>query len=112
MENSVEKMTIVFKILPNTLSNLKQDGRLAPAYFSPNYKCFDQFLQTVKNKTTVLIIVFKEFIQTSIPPLISVYYAKGYHDFPLKNFCLSAEKFSREPFSVSLISGIEKFYAY
>ena len=38
----------------------KQDGRLAPAYFSPNYKSFDQLLQTVKNKTTVLILVFKE----------------------------------------------------
>ena len=99
-------------------------------------------------------LVFKEFLQTSIPPLISVLYAKGYHDFPLKNFCLtvpknfvgesfcavfqkifggekvtdegggggekvskfsveyflshSAENFVKEPFSVSLISGIEK----
>ena len=26
---------------------------LSPAYFSPNYKYFDQLLQTVKNKTTV-----------------------------------------------------------
>ena len=50
----------------------KQDGQLAPAYFSPNYKYFDQLLQTVKNKTTVLNLVFKEFLQTSIPPLISV----------------------------------------
>ena len=31
---------------------LEQDGRLAPAYFSPEYKYFDH-LQTVKNKTTV-----------------------------------------------------------
>ena len=48
----------------NTKSNLftiKQDGRLAPAYFSPN-KYFDEVLQTVKNKTTVLILVFKEFL--------------------------------------------------
>ena len=36
---------------------------LAPAYFSPNYKYFDQLLQTVRNKTTVLILVFKEFLQ-------------------------------------------------
>ena len=50
---------------------------LAPAFFSPNYKHFNQLLQTVKNKTTVLILVFKEFLQTSIPPLISVLYAKG-----------------------------------
>ena len=80
----------------------KQDGRLAPAYFSPNYKYFDQLLQTVKNKTTVLILVFKECLQTSIRPLISVLYAKGYHDFPLKKFCLTVPKnFVEEPFCVS-----------
>ena len=32
------------------------------------------------------MIVFKEFLQTSIPPLISVLYIKGYHDFPLNIF--------------------------
>ena len=80
----------------------KQDGRLAPAYFSSNYKYFDQLLQTVKNKTTVLILVFKEFLQTSIPPLISVLYAKGYHDYPLKKFCLTVpKKLVEEPFCVS-----------
>ena len=63
--------------------------------FSPNYKYFDQLLQTVKNKTTVLNLVFKELLQASIPPLISIVYAKGYHDFPLKNFCLSVENFRR-----------------
>ena len=78
------------------LLNKKQDGRLAPAYFSPNYKHFDQLLQTVKNKTTVLILVFKEFLQTSIPQLISVVSAKGYYDFPLKNLLShSTEKFCR-----------------
>ena len=56
-------------------NNEKQDGRLAPVYFSPNYKYFDQLLQTVKNKTIVLNLDFKEFLQTSIPPLISVLYA-------------------------------------
>ena len=30
-----------------------QDGRLAPAYFSPENKYFDQHLQTVKKETTV-----------------------------------------------------------
>ena len=93
------------KTLPKHLTenhlqkNDKQDGRLAPAYFSPNYKYFDQLLQTVKNKTTVLILVFKEFLQTSIRPLISVLYAKGYHDFPMKNFLShSVEKFGRGTF--------------
>ena len=62
-----------------TTLNSEQDGRLAPAYFSPNYKYFDQFLQMVKNKTFVLnlILKFKEFLQKSIPPLISVICAKG-----------------------------------
>ena len=80
----------------------KQDGRLAPAYFSPNYKYFDQLLQTVKNKTTVLILGFKDFSQTLIWPLISVLYAKAYHDFPSKLFCLTIPKnFVGEPFGVS-----------
>ena len=75
----------------------KQDARLAPAKFLTNYKFFDQILLTVKNETSVLIIVFIEFLQTPIPPLISVLFAKGYHDFfHLKNFCLSAEKFPEE----------------
>ena len=85
---------------------------LAPAYFSPNYnKYFDQLSQTVKNKTAVLMLVFKEFVQTSIPPLISVLYAKGYHDFPLNNFRLSAEKICRGTRLFQKISGIEKLYA-
>ena len=85
---------------------------IAPANFSPNCKYFDQLLQTVKNKTTVLILVFKDFLQISIPPLISLVYAKGYHNFPLKNFRLTVPRnFLREPFSASLISGIENFYA-
>ena len=80
----------------------KQDGRLAPAYFSPNYKYFDQLLQTIKNQTTVLILVFNEFLQTSIRPLISVLYAKRYHDLPLKIFWLTVPKnFVEEPFYVS-----------
>ena len=55
---------------------------------------------------------FKKFIQTSIRPLISVFYAKGYHDFPSKIFRLTMPKsFIGEPFSVSLFSVIEEFYA-
>ena len=97
---------------PYRKRSIQQDGRLAPAYFSPNYKYFDLLLQTVRNKTTVLILVFKEFLQASIRPLISVLYAKGHHDFPSKIFCLTVPKnFVGDPFSVSLISGIEKCYA-
>ena len=82
---------------------------LAPAYFSPNYKYFDQLLQTVKNKTTALTLVFKEFLQTSIRPLISVHYAKRYHDFPLKNFRLTVPKnFVEEPVCVSENFGYRK----
>ena len=46
----------------NFIRIIKQDGRVAPAYFSPNYKYFDQFLQTVNNKTTALILLFKAFV--------------------------------------------------
>ena len=48
-----------------------------------------------KDKTTVLTLVFIEYLQTSIPPPNSVLYAKGYHSYPMKTFCLSAEKFRR-----------------
>ena len=65
---------------------------LAPAYFSPNQKFLDQLLKTVKNKTYVLMLVFKEFLQTSFPSLISVPNAKGYHYFPLKKFRLIVSK--------------------
>ena len=40
--------------------------------FSPNYKFFDQHLQTVRNETTVQTLVFEGFLQTSIPPKISI----------------------------------------
>ena len=94
-ENQKSLWLIYFLVLEgerNRDAIAKQDGRLAPAYFSPNYKYFDQLLQKVENKTTILNLVFKEFLQTSIPPLISVLYAKGCHDFPLKNFCLTVPK--------------------
>ena len=56
----------------------------------------------VENKTTVLILVLNEIFQTSIPPLISALYAKGYHDFPLKRFCLTVpETFVDELFCAS-----------
>ena len=59
-----------------------------------------------------MILVFKEFLQTSIPPLIYVLYAKGYHDFPLKNFLLTVRKISSsKPYVSQKISGIEKLYA-
>ena len=71
-------------------------------YFSPTYKYFDQLLQKVKNKTTVLILIFKEFLQTSIPPLIFILYAGGCHDFLMKHFRLTVPKnFVEEPVCVS-----------
>ena len=97
------------KILECSRKLYKQDGRLAPPYFSPIYKYLDQLFQTVKDKTTVLILVLKEFLQTSTPPLIFVLYAKGYHDYPLKNFCLTVPKnFVEEPFCVSESFGHRK----
>ena len=38
---------------PEKWEELKQDGRLAPAYFSLEHKYFDQHLPTVKNETIV-----------------------------------------------------------
>ena len=50
-------------------------------------------------------------------PLVKKFVDKGgeegeYQDFPSKNFCLTEPKnFVQEPFSVSLVLVIEKFYA-
>ena len=75
---------------------------LSRIHFSPNYKYFDQFLQEVINKTTVLISVFREFLPISIRALTSAFYAKRYHDFPSKLFRLTVPKnFAGEPFGVS-----------
>ena len=70
----------------------EQDGRLAPVYFSPNYKYFDHLLQTVKNKTTVLILVFKEFLQTSIDHWFLYFMQKGITIFRWKNFISQCRK--------------------
>ena len=71
-------------------------------FFAQQQFFWDQLLQTAENKLTVLILVFKEFLQTSIWPVISVLYAKGYHDFPSKLFCLTIPKnFVGKPFGVS-----------
>ena len=81
-------------------------------YLSPNYNSFDQLLHTVKNKTTVLILVLKEFLQTSFPPLISVHYAKGITIFRGKIFVSHCRNVSsRNPSVFQIISGIEKLYA-
>ena len=58
-------------------------------------------MQTVKNKTTVLILVFKELSQINSTTDF-VLYTKRYHDFPLENFRLTVpEIFVEEPFCVS-----------
>ena len=144
-ENSEEFRAIVSE-------RLKQDGQLAPANLLPNYTKTDQFLQTVINKTSVLILVHKEFIQINfttdyctlckrvsrVPLEKFVSHSaekprrgnlqffrkfllskkvrdrrRGYQDCPSRTFCLSIPKnFVREPFSVSLISGVETLYNY
>ena len=106
LEIQMDKVWPVFLVI--VWLNTEQDGRLAPAYFSPNYKYFDQLFQTVRKKTSVLILVLKDFLQTSIRPLISVLYAKGYHDYPWKNFCLTGKISSGSRFVFQKISGTEK----
>ena len=72
---------------------LKQNGQLAPAYFSPEYKYFHQHLQTVKNETTVQNLVFEGFLQTSIPSLIFIFHEKeGVSRLSVQNFCLIVPK--------------------
>ena len=73
---------------------IEQDGRLAPAYFSPNYKFFDQLLETVKNKTTVMNLVFKEFLQTSIHHWFLYYMQKGVTTLGSKIFVSQCPKIS------------------
>ena len=84
---------------PTKFSNVankmeQQDGRLAPAYFSPNYKYFDQLLQTVKIKTTVLIIVFQR-VFTNINSTT--------------DFCTLCKRVSRLSFEKFLSHGTESF---
>ena len=77
--------------------NSKQDGRLAPAYFSQEHKYFDQHLPTVKNE-----LKLKTLGNTSVYQKISGSLRRGYHETPLKNFCLTVPiKFVGEPFCVS-----------
>ena len=72
---------------------MKQDGRLPPAYFSHEYKLFDQHLPTVKNETAVQNLVYEGFLQTSIPPLISIFYAKeGVSRFSVEEFSVSQDR--------------------
>ena len=63
--------------------------------FWHNYNYLDQFLQTVKNKTTVLILVFKEFLQiNSATDFFTL--CKRVSRFSLEKFSShSAEKFRR-----------------
>ena len=76
----------------------KQDGQLAPAYFSPNYKYSDdQLLQTVKNETTALNLVFKGFIDNINSATDFCTLCNRVSRFCVENFlALSAEKFRRE----------------
>ena len=81
----------------------KQDGRLAPAFFSQENKRFDQHLPTVISETTVQIIVYESFLQKTIPPLLYRSYAKeGELRISFKTFCLTLPRnFVGEQFGVS-----------
>ena len=64
-QRSTSKKT--FKVILDFLTNLRH--KMA-ACFSPNYKDFDQLLQTVKEPEYCSNIVLKGFPQISIPELI------------------------------------------
>ena len=84
------------KLHAHTMEKFEQDGRLAPAYFSPNYNYFDQLLQTVKNKTTVLKLVFQR-VFTNINSTTDFYtLRKRVLRFSVENFLShSVETFRR-----------------
>ena len=86
--------------------NGKQDGRLAPAYFSQEHKYFDQHLPTVKNETIVWNLVCESFPQTSIPLLISIFYAK---EFLSRLFVQNFLSHSTEKFRWGTLRCIRKF---
>ena len=89
----VQMMNIMFQTSTCERSN-KQDGRLTTAYFSHNQNCLNEILQMVKNKITVLNLVSKGFLHTSILSLNSILFLqkRGYYDFTSKNGCLTIPK--------------------
>ena len=94
---------------------MQQDGRLAPAYFSPDYKYFDQLLQTVENRTTVSILVLKEFLffyKHQFDHWFLYFMQKGITIFRRKFFVSVPKNFVGEPFCAVFqkISGCEKVY--
>ena len=76
----------------NSTVIVKQDGRLAPAYFSPNYKYFDQLLQTVENNCFDISLqrVFTNIYSTT-------------------DFCTLCKRVSRFSVEKILSHGAEKF---
>ena len=69
--------------------NKNQNSRLAPTYFSPNYKFFDQLLQTVKNETAVLNLVFEGFPTNINSTMSKVFCLKVPKNFVIQHFCVS-----------------------
>ena len=71
--------------------------------FLQENKRFDQRLATVISETTVQSLVYESFLQKTIPPLLSISYAKeGVLRFSFKTFCLTLPRnFVGEQFGVS-----------
>ena len=62
------------------------------------------FCLTVQKNFVGILSMFQKFEVSK-----NFMHNRGYHNFPSKIFCLTVPKnFVKEPFSVSLISGIEK----
>ena len=64
--------------------------------FFAQHKYFDQFLKTVKSDSTNLKLFFNGFLLKTIPPLISISYAKeakeGVLRISIDNFSLTCQK--------------------
>ena len=93
-----KKLSTIRFLIHNLLfgQNVKQDGRLAPAYFSQEYKYFDQHLPTVKNETCLKSSLRKFTITT----FRSNFFVSHYRNILLGNTSVYQK-----------ILGIEKLYA-
>ena len=76
--------------------NFEQDGRLVPAYFSPNYKYFDQLLQTAQNKNYCFDISFQRVFTNIKFTIDFCTLCKKVSQYSVEKFLShSAEKFRR-----------------
>ena len=91
--DAVERLRSSWKLTLPGGEFLKQDDRLAPAYFSPEYKYFDQHLSHSAEKLRRGIL--QCFISFGYQKMLGIREKEGggrTHVFPLKFFCITVPK--------------------